>query len=235
VVSDQSSGEPSFATAPARTLLRALRAAGHPVRTARHLPRRGLAEHRAALLAASTARYVLFLDDDVWLAPGTVARLHEAITTLGCGLVGAPLVGLSHAADVRPDELAPFERWEVPPLPERVEPDSPAWARWTLHNAANPLHLQQRHLRPGERWLAYKIAWVGGCVLFDRAELVAAGGFDFWAELPPGHAGEDVVVQHAVMARAGGAGILPSGAHHLESPTTVTDRSVAARTLLGIR
>jgi len=39
-------------------------------------------------LAASTADHVLFLDDDVWLAPGTVARLHEAIVELGCGLVG---------------------------------------------------------------------------------------------------------------------------------------------------
>ena len=30
------------------------------------------------------------------------------------------------------------------------------------------------------------------------------------------------------MARHGGAGILPSGAYHLESPTTVTERNVEA-------
>ena len=30
------------------------------------------------------------------------------------------------------------------------------------------------------------------------------------------------------MARFGGAGILPSGAYHLESPTTVPDRDVEA-------
>jgi hypothetical protein len=34
------------------------------------------------------------------------------------------------------------------------------------------------------------------------------------------------------MARFGGAGILPSGAYHLESPTTVADREHNASTLL---
>src|SRR5581483_9081347 len=38
-------------------------------------------------------------------------------------------------------------------------------------------------LAPGE-WRAYRVAWIGACVLFDRAALVAAGGFDFWAGLP---------------------------------------------------
>jgi hypothetical protein len=42
------------------------------------------------------------------------------------------------------------------------------------------------------------------------------------------HAGEDVVAQWQVMELFGGAGILPSGAVHLESPTTVTDRRVEA-------
>lgn len=41
-------------------------------------------------------------------------------------------------------------------------------------------------LRPGE-WRAYKVAWIGGCVLFDRAKLVEAGGFDFWTELHADH------------------------------------------------
>ncbi len=234
VVSDQSGDRPSYDTAPAQTLLRVLRASGHPVRVGRHMPRRGLAEHRAALLARSSARFVLFLDDDMWLEPGTVARLHEAILALGCGLVGAAMQALSYVADERPAELVAFERWDAKPVPERIEPGTPQWARWTLHNAANPVHLAALHLRPGERWLPYKIAWVAGCVLFDRAELVAAGGFDFWPDLPPIHAGEDVLVQHRVIARAGGAGILPSGAYHLESATTVPDRSVEARSVLGI-
>ena len=97
------------------------------------------------------------------------------------------------------------------PEPELIEPGRPAWHAGTLHNAANPAHLARRHLRPDERWLAYKIAWVGGCVLYDRAVLDAVGGFDFWPDLPPAHCGEDVLVRHRVLARAGGAGILPSG------------------------
>ena len=229
VVSDQSDGDPSYATPPAETMLRVLRASGHPVEVRRHLPRRGLAEHRAALLARSRARYALFCDDDVWLEPGALARLHEAISELGCGLVGAAVQGLSYLDDERPDEQAPFERWHGRPLPERIEPGSPAWDRWTLHNAANPTHLARRHVAPGERWVAYKIAWVGGCALYDRRALDAVGGFDFWPELPTAHCGEDVLVQQRVMALAGGAGILPSGAYHQESPTTVPDRTVQAR------
>ncbi|HVL86157.1 MAG TPA: glycosyltransferase [Pseudonocardia sp.] len=234
-VSDQSDGPASYEHTAARAMLRVLEAGGRRVSAGRHLPRRGLAEHRAALLAASNARYVLFCDDDVWLAPGTVARLHEAIVELGCGLVGAAVQGLSYLDDHRPRELAPFERWSGRPEPERVEPGTPAWDRWTLHNAANPVHLAQEHLRPGERWVPYKIAWVGGCVLYDRRVLDDVGGFDFWRELPATHCGEDVLVQQRVLARAGGAGILPSGAVHLESPTTVPDRSVQARDVVAGR
>ena len=93
-----------------------------------------------------------------------------------------------------------------------------------LHNAANPLHLAEDHVRPGERWVPYKIAWVAGCVLYDRAALVAVGGFDFWRELPPSHCGEDVVAQRRVLAPVRRGGPLPLGAYHLESPTTVPDR-----------
>jgi GT2 family glycosyltransferase len=232
VLSDQSDGRPSYDSASSAALLRLLHAAGHPLQVGKHLPRRGLAEHRAALLERSSAPYVLFLDDDVWLAPGTVARLYEAITRLGCGLVGAAVQGLSYLDEVRPAELAPFERWAGRPVPERIEPGTPQWQRWTLHNAANPVHLAQRHVRPGERWVAYKIAWVGGCVLYDRRVLDAVGGFAFWRQLPERHCGEDVVVQQRVLARFGGAGILPSGAYHLESPTTVPDREVNAFDLL---
>jgi hypothetical protein len=37
-----------------------------------------------------------------------------------------------------------------------------------------------------------------------------------------------VAAQLAVMRRYGGAGVLPSGAYHLEAPTTVTEREVEA-------
>src|SRR5258706_11121312 len=67
VVSDQSDGEPAWRDAAVAGMVRVLRHRGHPVLLCNHLPRRGLAENRAHLLAASGARYVLFLDDDVWL------------------------------------------------------------------------------------------------------------------------------------------------------------------------
>ena len=85
LVSDQSDGQASFDTPPATALLRVLAGHGRRIRTTRHLPRRGLAEHRAAMLAASSAPFPLFCDDDVWLEPGVVGRLHEAIVELGAG------------------------------------------------------------------------------------------------------------------------------------------------------
>ncbi|HEU0090060.1 MAG TPA: glycosyltransferase [Pseudonocardiaceae bacterium] len=230
VVSDQSTRQASFDTPAGQTMLRVLRHQGRQVRVGRHLPRRGMAEHRAFLLAQALTDYVLFLDDDVWLEPGALARLHTAITELRCGFVGAAVQGLSYLDDRRPHELEPYQEWPHPPVPERIEPGSPAWQRWTLHNAANPTHLAER-VPPGE-WRAYKVAWVGGCVLYDRQVLADVGGFDFWRELPIGHCGEDVLAQQRVMARCGGAGLLPSGAYHLESPTTVPERRVdAARRL----
>ncbi|MCO1656182.1 glycosyltransferase family A protein [Pseudonocardia humida] len=232
LISDQSDGPASYDTPPAQAMLQVLRMRGSRVRTVRHLPRRGVIEHRAALLAASDAEHVLFLDDDVWLMPGTVARLHAAIVELGCGLVGCAMQGLSHLDDERPHELTTFERWEGRPQPERLEPGSPQWERWRLHNAANPAHLARRHVREGEAWVAYKVAWIAGCVLYDRAALESVGGFDFWREVPEDAVGEDVVAEQRVMERFGGAGILPSGAVHLESGTTIPHRPVTADALL---
>jgi hypothetical protein len=74
----------------------------------------------------------------------------------------------------------------------------------------------------------YRVAWVGGCVLFDTEKLRAAGGFDFWCDLPVEHCGEDVLVQLRVMQRFGGCGMIPSGAYHLELPTTVGVRDINA-------
>jgi hypothetical protein len=87
------------------------------------------------------------------------------------------------------------------------------------------MHIQQRlDLRPGE-WRAYRLSWLGACVLFDRAKLLAVGGYDFWPEVPVEHSGEDVLVELRMLDRYGGAGILPSGAYHLETPTTVESRN----------
>lgn len=226
LVSDQSDGEASFDTPPARSLAHVLNLGGRDTRFVRHLPRRGLAEHRAFLLSQATAPYVLFLDDDVWLEPVTLARLRTAIGRLRCGFVGAAVQGLSYADDERPDQLAPYEEWDGVVRPERISWDAPERARASLHLAANLYHLERElALAPGE-WRAYKVAWVGACVLYDRAKLVDCGGFDFWPGLPVEHVGEDVAAQWRVMASHGGAGILPSGAIHLESPTTVPERQV---------
>jgi hypothetical protein len=234
IISDQSDGPPGFDTPAAQTMIAMLRRRGRAVRTLRHLPRRGLAEQRAFLLGRSDARYVLFLDDDVWLEPGTISLLHNAIGELCCGLVGCAPQGLSYVDDMRPDELAPYEEWAGHPRPELITPNSPEWHRYRLHNAANLVHLAGKlGLAPGE-WRAYKVAWIGGCVLYDRAALVRAGGFDFWNRLPAEHAGEDVLAQLRVLARDGGAGILPSGAVHLEAPTTVPRRDVEAWDVLAV-
>ncbi len=236
VVSDQSEGAPSFDTPSARTLMRVLRYRGVDVELLRHLPRRGMAEHRAFLLAQATAPAALFLDDDVWLEPGVLARLRRALGDLRCGLVAAAMQGLSHVDDRRPAQCAPFRTWDGPVEPETIVKDGPAWSRWTLHNAANGVHLAEdagldapgASVPPPERYVPYRIAWAAGCVLFDRAALVDAGGFDFWDEMPEDVHGEDVLSQQRVMAHRGAAGILPSGAYHQESATTIPDRGVSA-------
>ncbi|MGK5671455.1 glycosyltransferase [Micromonospora sp. URMC 106] len=228
VVSDQSDGAAAYRHPAAATMVRALRHRGHPVLLTRRLPRRGLAEHRAFLLAASAARYVLCLDDDVWLEPGTLRRLVTAIEELGCGFVGNAVHGLSYADDVRPETHRHYEEWTGRPTPERIRPGTPEWDRAAIHPAANLLHVTRQLDLPPGAWRAYKVSWIGGCVLYDRAKLVDSGGFDFWRRVQEKHQGEDVAAQLAVLARHGGAGVLPSGAYHLESPTTVTDRDVEA-------
>jgi hypothetical protein len=228
VVSDQSDGPPPWAAPAVAAMVRILRHRGHPVLLTRRLPRRGLAEHRAYLLDQSTARYVLYLDDDVWLEPGTIDRLLAAIEELGCGFVGNAVHGLSYVDDVRPETHRHYEEWTSVPVPEDVRPGTPAWDRAQIHPAANLLHVTDALQLPPGQWRAYKVSWIGGCVLYDRARLRAAGGFDFWRRLGANHQGEDVAAQLAVMSRYGGAGILPSGAYHLEAPTTVTDRDVEA-------
>ena len=222
IVSDQSA-EPVAALPIVAAAIRILEHHGHPVHVHRHLPPRGMAEQRAFLLGRAEAPAVLFLDDDVWLDPYGVAVLADALGALGCGFVGFAVQGLSYRDDFRPHELVPYEEWHGGVRPERVRRGGPAWARHSLHNAANPLHLAARYRRDAA-WWPYKVAWIGACVLFDRRRLVACGGFDFWPRVPPRHAGEDVVAQLRVMDRYGGAGLLPSRAYHLELPTTIRHR-----------
>jgi Glycosyl transferase family 2 len=226
VVSDQTEEEPLPSRSPeVQSVVRVLEASGRAVERHHHLPQRGMAEQRQFLLSHAHAPYALFLDDDVLLEHDLVERLVRAIGDAGCGFVGSALIGLSYRDDVRPDEEK-IEFWEGPVRPELVMPGTAAWARHRLHNAANLLHVQTR-LRPAFDRL-YKVAWVGGCVLYDVARLRATGAFRFWRRLPARHAGEDVLAQQQVMARYGGAGLFPSGAYHLELPTTIGERRIDA-------
>jgi hypothetical protein len=232
VVSDQSESLPAYDSREVQAVVRLLRARGCEVELHRHLPRRGLAEQRHFLLEQARAPYALFLDDDVILESGVLARLLGALRAQGCGFVGAALIGLSFAADVRPHQQA-VEFWDGPVRPEAIAPGGAAWARHHLHSAANLWHLQRSlALAPGETRL-YKVAWIGGCVLYDVAKLRSVGGFSFWRELPSEHCGEDALAQLRVMARYGGCGVMPSGAYHQELPTTVPRREVDAPKVLS--
>jgi GT2 family glycosyltransferase len=231
VISDQSEGAGSVEGGEVRTILRILRSRGSEVEVHRH-PRRGLAEHRHFLLGRARAPAALFLDDDLVLEPWTLDVLVRTLRAEGCGFVGCAPIGLSFLDDVRPDEQA-IEFWEGRVRPEVVRPGTPAWERHRLHNAANVHHVQRRLGIGPEASRPYRVAWVGGCVLYDAAKLRAAGGFSFWGKLPADHCGEDVLAQLAVLARSGGCGVLPSGAYHLELPTTVVDRRVDAPRVLA--
>lgn len=231
VVSDQSDVPGAFASPEVRAVLRYLAASGIPVLTLSHLPRRGMAEQRAFLLSHASAPCSLFLDDDVIVENDLVERLYHALRGQQCGFVGSALHGLSHVSDYRPEQQG-IEFWEAEVAPERVEPGSPAWNRHHLHSAANLFHVQQRLALDRESTRHYRVAWIGGCVMFDTEKLRAAGGFDFWRELPCEHCGEDVLAQLRVMEKFGGCGIVPSGAYHMELPTTIDERQVDAPKVL---
>jgi GT2 family glycosyltransferase len=232
IVSDQTEHEDVRTYPPVQAVARVLDHHGTPIEFHKHLPRRGMAEHRQFLLDKATAPAVLFLDDDVLCEPDLLDRMVKVLRSERCGVVGSALIALSHRDDVRPDEQI-VELWDGPVTPERVGPGTPAYERWPLHNAANVLHVQQHLGARREDPLRYKIAWVAGCVLFDAAALRGCGGFEFWRDLPRDHCGEDVLAQQRVIARLGGCGILPSGAYHQELPTTIVDRRVDAPHVLG--
>ena len=235
IISDQTPVDQAYLDSiEIQTLVRALRWHGHQVHLHRHLPHRGMAEQRHFLLAQSRARYVHFIDDDVLLDPPVLERMHAVLEAEGCCFVGCPATGLEYLGDVRPHQQG-IELWEGPVEPEPIAPDTldTIWHRHTVNNAANPLHLQRR-LAPDGQVVRYKVAWVGGAnVLFDRAKLLSVGGFSWWERLPPGHAGEEVVVQFLLLRAYGGCAILPSGTYHMGLPTNVEDRRRNATELFG--
>jgi hypothetical protein len=174
----------------------------------------------------------------VVLERDVVERLVHALRDSGCGFVGSFVNAASGVTSPKPiDEPPPdidIELWDDGVRPEVVHPGLPSWGRHRLHFAAYLHRIGARRgiTKRGER--LYKVAWVGGCVLFDTEKLRAAGAFDFWSELPSEHCGEDVVAQLRVMARWGGAGLVPSGAWHQEVPTTSPNRDADAPYLVDV-
>ncbi|CAA9892860.1 Glycosyl transferase family 2 [Candidatus Methylobacter favarea] len=222
IIADQSD-TPVYQDASVRTVIRLLEKKGRPVQQLTNLPQRGLAQQRQFLLDCVASPYCLYLDDDVLLEPFVIENMRRALEEEKIGFVGQALIGLSYSKDYRPQEQA-IEFWEGAVEPELVTPKDPSWRRHSLHNAANILHVQEKLQLSPQRQRKYKVAWVGGCVLYAAEKLRAAGGFNFWQELPSEHVGEDVFAQLNVMKRYGGCGLIPSGAYHLEAPTTIPNR-----------
>jgi glycosyltransferase involved in cell wall biosynthesis len=222
-----------FDTGPIQAVLRLMRARACTVSLHSNTPQQGMAQQRQFLLERSKAPYILFLDDDLLLEPWVVEHVMETIKVEGCGFVGSAPVGLSYIQDLRPEEQA-IEFWSKRIQPERVYPGSDSWNRHKLHNAANLLHTAIRLNLTEKDYRKYKVAWVGGCVLYDRQKLVESGGFEFWHDLPEKHVGEDVYVQLQVMKRFGGCGLIPSGVYHQELETTINERIVDAPKYLPV-
>ncbi len=233
VISDQTDDSAVYLeSAEIRTLVLALERRGHRVALYRHLPRNGMAEQRQFLLEQSVAPYVHYLDDDVLLDPPVLGRMLAVLRTEGCGFVGCAATGLEYLHDVRPDQQG-IELWNGPVRPEPFAPGQIPWERHLVNNAANPLHLEDRLAADGQV-VRYKVAWIGGAnVLYDRAKLLAVGGFSWWSRLPPDHAGEEAMAQFLLIREYGGCGILPSGTYHLGLPTNVADRSREATELFA--
>lgn len=232
MVSDQSEGGASIRSGEVRAVARVLEQHGCEVHLHEHLPRRGIAEQRQFLLDRSSASYVLYLDDDVLLEPFVLGLMLDVIERERCAFVGSSVIGLSFVNEARPEQQR-VELWDGPVRPEVVAPGSREWERWKLHSAANLYHVQRRLRATPESPLRYKIAWASACVLYESAKLREVGGFSFWERLPPEHCGEDIVPQLELMRRYGGCGIMPSGAYHLELPTTIPRRDVGAESVLG--
>jgi GT2 family glycosyltransferase len=192
-----------------------------------------MAQQRKILLEHSDSPYSLFLDDDLVLDSYVVRNMKQVLQSEKIGFVGCAVIGLSYKDDIRPHQQD-IEYWEGDIVPETVIPQSPQWERYSLHNAANPYHVEKKINATPDNPIPYKVAWVGGCVMYDTEKLREVGGFSFWKDLPEQHCGEDVLAQLRVMKKYGGCGILPSGVYHQELETTVPHRKINAPELSEI-
>jgi GT2 family glycosyltransferase len=226
IISDQSPDNTLPNDNSVQTAIRVLQLRGHTVVVLKNIPSKGMAHQRQFLLEQSTAPYSLFLDDDLLLEPYVIRNLKRTLEYEHCGFVGSAVIGLSYLNDYRPHEQY-IELWDKVE-PESILPGTAKWNRYKLHNAANVFHIQKNLKAHPDSPLVYKIAWVGGCVMYDRQKLLDVGGYLFWKSLPSNHCGEDVLAQLRVMKKYGGCAILPSGVYHQELQTTVPDRSINA-------
>lgn len=233
LIADQSDRDCRDGNAPLRTALRLLETRGVKVRIERNLPRRGMAQQRQFLLDRARAPFSLFIDDDLILEPYVIGMLRQVLQRERCGFAGNAVIGLSFLDDVRPAEQE-IEFWQGSVVPEIIEPGDRKWQRHRLHNAANLWHVQQQTDATPASPVLYKVAWIGGCTIYDTVKLHEAGGFNFWKELPRSHCGEDVLAQLRVASRFGGCGVLPGGTYHQELETTVPDRDVNAPEFLRL-
>jgi GT2 family glycosyltransferase len=233
IISDQSDKIKPEESETLRAVRMVLESRGHRVTMLKNLPFKGLAQQRQFLLDHADTPFVLYLDDDLILEPYVLKNLLKIIRREKIGFAGSAVIGLSFKNDYRPHQQA-IEFWDGEITPELITPESEAWKRYLLHNAANPLHLQEKFNISPESPVPYKIAWVGGCVLYDTDKLRDAGAFEFWKDLPEKHCGEDVLAQLRVMRKSGGCGVLPSGVYHQELETTVPERKINAPEYLEI-
>jgi GT2 family glycosyltransferase len=233
IISDQTSNDDIYNDNSVQTVVRLLEIAGCKVTTLKNLPAKGMAQQRQFLLEQSDAQFSLFLDDDLVLDSYVVANMRRILEEQQIGFVGCAVIGLSYKNDIRPHQQD-IEFWPGEVRPETVVPKSIQWERYRLHNAANILHVTENIKATADNPIAYKVAWVGGCVMYDTLKLQEVGGFSFWRDLPENHCGEDVLAQLRVMKKYGGCGIIPSGVYHQELETTVPDRKVNAPEFLEI-
>ena len=196
-----------------RGIAAVLEARGHAV-TLHDLSTGPTAGHRRqALLELATAPYVLLVDDGIYLEPDLLGRLVAAIRSTRCGVIGSAVVDLRYRHEHHPEEQA-IEFWDGPVRAEDVQPGTRAWSRRHLHRGANLEHLRERLPRTRDR--LYRIADIQGCVLYDRAELVAIGGFSGPGEREQARPlSLEAAAQLRVLGRSGGAGLFPSGAYRI--------------------
>ena len=233
IISDQGEEDILEHDSTIQTIIRLFKLRDINLSIIKNLPRKGMAHQRQFLLQHSDSPYSLFLDDDVILEPYVTKNMKECLQKTNAGFVGSAVIGLSYKNDFRAHQQH-IEFWENDILPETIIPGSLVWQRYKLHNAANIMHVAEQLNVTAEDPKYYKIAWVGGCVMYQTEMLKDVGGFQFWKDLPEEHCGEDVLAQLRVMKKFGGCGILPSGVYHQELETTIPERKINAPEFLEI-